>query len=96
MTFNEALKKGIRRLRDPKWANPEAYLRIDVFKSEDGRNLHGPWFRLFERTAQERIGEPTPQTILAFSDLGDRIRAGEAWEEYVGPIDEEDQKRIPK
>ncbi len=80
MTAGEAAKHGIRRLRRPVWAHPEAYLRIDIL---DGRV--GPWFHLYERKTQEVIGEKTPQTFIGLGDTTDD------YEPYAGPLDPADQ-----
>ena len=58
MSMNEAVAKGITRLRDPNWPD-DAYVRIDLFR--DG---HGPWVHLYSPREQEAIGKPTPQDLL--------------------------------
>lgn len=86
MTIAEATKRGIRRLRCPNWVNPEAYIRIDILQDK-GKNCHGPWMRLFDRVTQERIGEPTPQTVLI--TIGNTLEADDIVE-YTGPRDPAD------
>lgn len=84
MNFSEATGRGLCRLRLARWANPEDYVRIDVF--DDG--TFGPWAHLFS-PVQPVIGVPTPQTMLAFScDSAD-------YEEYVGPVNAADTAPHP-
>lgn len=83
MTIDEAVENGISRVRRPMWSNPNAYVRLDLV--DGGR---GPWLRLYDRTSQEAIGEPTPQVAPCFNDsLTD-------YEEYTGPIDPVDTRSV--
>lgn len=77
MTLAEAATKGILRVRQNHWANPSAYLKIDVF---DG--LLGPWGHLYDRPTQEAIGAATPQTFPLFGE------SSSEWVEWSGPTDE--------
>lgn len=79
MTLNEAVKRGISRLRIAKWRNPHAYMKIDLIG-----NTRGPWGRLYDRKTQEIIEEPTPQSWFLLGEDSDE------WEEYKGPLDEAD------
>ena len=84
ISIQEATKQGIKRLRDPRWVNPEAYIRIGIIEN-GGRRFHGPWGSLYDRKTQEVIGEPTPQKFLLMQLLDDN------GEEYKGPLDKDDK-----
>lgn len=86
MTLSEAAKRGITRLRLPWWANENAYVRIDIV----GNGQAGVWLHLYDRAAQEAIGEPTPQSVLCIGD------STVDYEAYQGKLDREDQKPDPK
>ena len=79
MTLSEAAIKGISRVRRPMWVNDRAYARIDLI----GEAV-GPWLHLYDRAAQNAIGEPTPQSVL---NIGDTTADYVA---YTGQIDVED------
>ena len=82
---------GYVRVRDSKWANPDAYLRLSVFlRAENGRVL-GPWGHLFDRRTQEAIGEKTPQQLLTFAPPFSKVEflAGNI-SPYTGPLDPAD------
>lgn len=83
MTLNEAAKNGINRVRRSMWANPKAYARIDLVSGG-----MGPWLHLYDRSSQEVIGEPTPQTVLNIGDASDD------YEEYKGEIDPADTASV--
>ena len=52
------------RVRDRKWANPQAYMRLSVLQHDHDGRVIGPWAHLFDRQTQQAIGEPTPQAVL--------------------------------
>src|SRR6185369_882346 len=63
VTLNEARQRGISRVRDPKWAHPNDYLKIQIIPNEDGTSRHGPWIKLYS-PLNTVVGIPTPQTLL--------------------------------
>lgn len=72
-TLGEWAKLGVSRVRLAVWANPEDYVRLDLF---DG--MHGPWLHLYA-PVQAVLGYPSPQDVLAASpDTAE-------WERYLGP-----------
>jgi hypothetical protein len=78
------------RIRDPKWANPDAYLRLSVMVI-DGDTEIGAWAQLFDRRTQEVIGEPTPQQILTFNSVFNmKAFLEDEVDEYTGPRDTKD------
>jgi hypothetical protein len=80
MTPREAFRKGIRRIRDPKWACERDYLLIDIFEI-NGERYRGPWVHLYS-PHQPACGQPTPQDLLF-----DRIDWDEGGiEEYTGEL----------
>ncbi len=81
MTITDAIRSGIKRIRRPNWANPNAYVCLTLLP--DG--MAGPWSYLFDRPCQEAINCPTPQELMILGDTTDD------YEEYVGSLDEEDQ-----
>ena len=79
------------RVRDPKWANPDAYLRLSVIEHRDERSI-GPWGHLFDRRSQEAIGEPTPQQLFTMMPPFDFAAfMDEEVVLYTGPFDPADQ-----
>jgi hypothetical protein len=76
MTINEALEKGIERVRNPIWSNPNAYLKIS--------NM---WCFLFDDINQKALDMPVgSQSMLKFQCGNDNY-----WEEYTGEISSEEQ-----
>lgn len=80
---------GWLRVRDPRWVEPGAYLRVTVLANPLGRSL-GPWAHLFSRQTQELIGEPTPQRTMIL----DKAAAffSQDWEVWTGPTDPADDR----
>lgn len=78
MTIREALKARIPRVRQSQWANPNAYLRLPLFK--DG--LHGPWTELYDDGVQQDVlgVRPGSQRLLTLFMLDDEV------EPYIGPV----------
>jgi hypothetical protein len=83
------------RVRNPKWANQHAYLRLSVLlNSDDGMPTRclGPWAHLYDRPTQEVIGVETPQQILTLMPPFDYN--GFLTEEvdlFTGDLDPDDQ-----
>lgn len=42
ISINQAAARGIDKLRSPKWANPNDYLKIDIVEGKPG-----PWLHLY-------------------------------------------------
>lgn len=85
LSIEEAVQAGIARVRDPQWANPEAYMLLHLV---DGKM--GPWILAFDRTTQEAIGQPTPQRIGVWHPwLHTNVKGVVA---YTGPRDREDRE----
>jgi hypothetical protein len=82
MKLNELARAGVLRIRRPMWET--AYLRLDLFRDQQGAYLFGPWYHLFDRACQQSIDEPTPQTTLNVGDDADDYAP------YEGPIDPAD------
>jgi hypothetical protein len=84
MTLHEATQQGIRRVRRPCWAFPDAYLLLDLIATDNGWR-RGPWVHLYERRCQESINAPTPQHLLALQDdTADYVA-------YTGELDRADK-----
>lgn len=81
MTIEECAKAGISRFRDSRWANPNAYMRMDLFPG----GTRGPWFHLFDRESQEVCNLPTPQDVLCTV-----VSTDAEVEPYDGPLDPAD------
>lgn len=47
MSINEAVSKGVSRLRIPKWAIPEDQLHLYIVEQKDGKRVVGPWAKLY-------------------------------------------------
>lgn len=83
MTISEAAKAGIRRLRRPRWADPVAYVRLDLV----GEGNRGPWMNLYDRATQNVCGVSTPQKVFSFES-----RLISDYVEYTGERDVEDHE----
>ena len=66
MTLIEASQKGIDKVRKAIWANPEAYMKIDIV---DGKL--GPWGHLYDQPTQDALGVESPQNTLIIGDRQD-------------------------
>lgn len=79
MTLNEAIERGISKLRLAHWANPQAHIEFDVIHA-DGKAWHGPWVRLYDSSSHAALRVPDPQEYLWHYLLGGDK---EDWQEYV-------------
>jgi len=80
ISINEAAKRGIDRLRKPKWAQPEDHLKIDII---DGRP--GPWGHLYAPFNRECNGrDPVHELMLQGTDETE-------WLPYTGPLPDSDE-----
>jgi hypothetical protein len=64
ISLNDAVAKGIVRLREPRWANPLDHLKIDII---DGQL--GPWLHLFAPFNKTCNGRD-PVDMLSFQFAG--------------------------
>ena len=78
MNLQQAVVKGIVRLRRPEWA-AGVYVKIDL--CDDSM---GPWVHLYDRCSQQAIGTKTPEDVIWLSCNEDD------YEEYEGELDRED------
>ena len=80
MTLQEALAQRIPRVRNSIWHNPNAYIRLPLFK--DGTS--GPWAELYDDVTQEDVLKirPGSQKIIT---MGDHMQIDE-FEIYDGPV----------
>ena len=67
ISINQAAAQGIDRLRQPRWANPEDYLKIDII---DGRP--GPWLHLYS-PANQAINGRNPVDMLELDGRDDEV-----------------------
>ena len=81
MTMKEALDRRIPRIRKANWADPNAYVRLPLFK--DGK--FGPWAELYSEYEQRDVLEirPGSQRFLTLGSLDD-----DGYERYAGPASE--------
>jgi hypothetical protein len=91
ITIDEAVRLGITKLRAPHWADRTAHIEISVHEV-DGKNVHGPWVRLYDPSSQESLGEPTPQKILWFAVFPPGSNTLAEWEVYKDPSAEPDRQ----
>lgn len=83
ISINQAVAQGITRLRMPRWAPTDAYMLLYIIDGE-----LGPWVKLYSRTEQQAIGEPTPQMFLSYTYEKSFDR--EEYEPYTGEKDVKD------
>ena len=67
LSINEAAAQGADKLRQPRWANLEDYLMIDII---DG--AAGPWGYLYS-PANEAINGRNPVDMLLIKGRDDRV-----------------------
>lgn len=67
ISINEAAARGIDKLRQPRWANPEDYLKIDIL---DGKA--GPWGHLYS-PVNETISGRNPVDMLLLKGRDDAV-----------------------
>jgi hypothetical protein len=70
MTIDEAVKKGINKIKKSNWVNKNDYLLLDIV---DG--VYGPWGHLYSSN-NELIGNEDPVNILLLNDNSND------WEEF--------------
>jgi hypothetical protein len=85
MTLNDAIKQRIPRMRNPIWANPNAYLRMPLLSN----NNCGPWMELYDDVTQEHVLEirPGSQHVMA---MGEHMYLDD-FEIYDGPVSPHEQ-----
>ena len=90
MTIQEALDRRIPRIRRPRWAHKDTYLRLPLLP--DGE--YGPWAELYGITEQVAIGIPVgSQTICVL--LPDVV-SEKGYEIYKGPPSQFEAERMDK
>lgn len=67
ISINQAAAMGIDRLRQPRWANLEDYLKIDII---DGKA--GPWGHLYS-PANEAVNGRNPVDMLLLQGRDDAV-----------------------
>lgn len=75
LSINEAIAKGIARLRLDNWASPKDHLEFYI----TGSGAPGPWVNLWSDD-NEAIGQKNPQQIL-ITTIGDLDAT--VWREYT-------------
>lgn len=90
MTIQEALQQRIPRVRQPRWANPDAYLRLPLFAN----GTYGPWAELYDDRTQEAIGIPPGSQKLCV--LLPSIADDKGYESYDGPISSHESENYAK
>lgn len=81
ISINEAARRGIERLRLPRWADKMDHIKIDIV---DGRL--GPWLHLWCPFNTECNGRDPVDQLLS-SDWCDEPE----WEVYRGPLPDSDE-----
>lgn len=81
LSINQAAKRGITRLREPRWADPMDHIKIDLIG-----DCPGPWIHLYCPINKEINGRD-PVDVL---DVGLDYTA-EEFEEYSGPLPDSDE-----
>lgn len=66
MTLNQAVIRGIARVRKAHWKDPLAYLFIGIIKNEDVNSVE-QWCYLFSPMLHRMTGENSPQLLSIFS-----------------------------
>lgn len=70
ISINEAVRRGIPRLRLDRWANPWDHIEITIVKV-DGENLLGPWWNLWSPLNEEINGRnPVKNMVIGPMGLG--------------------------
>ena len=88
ISINQAVKRGIERLRKPMWANPLDHFKIDIV----GGKL-GPWLHLYAPFNKECNGRDPVDVLLPIWCPNTDIKE---FEIYEGPLpdSQEYQKEV--
>jgi hypothetical protein len=84
ISINQAVARGIERIRKPLWATPEDHFKIDII---DGKP--GPWLHLFAPFNEECNGRD-PVDILWIAS-GAETGDVEEFVAYTGPLPDSDE-----
>ena len=80
----EAAKRGIERLRNPRWLDPLDHLKIDIINGEPG-----PWAHIWAPFNKECNGrDPVDMLIVQLGDINEP-----ALVPYTGPLPDSDEYR---
>lgn len=86
LSVREAARRGVERVRDPRWSHPMDHLRIDLM----GDGKMGPWLHLyspFNGVVNQR--DPVDLLVLAGTiNLDNRCLTA-----YAGPLPESQEYR---
>jgi len=63
MILIELASKKINKVKKAIWANPNAYLKLDIID-----NKLGPWGHLYDQPIQDNVGIDSPQNVLIIGD----------------------------
>lgn len=86
MTINEAATGKISRLRLPEWS-PDTYIKLELpALLSSGTCI--VWLELFDRIAQEVLGEDIPQYVFS---MGSEFVEFDYYEAYTGQLDRNDK-----
>lgn len=83
MTLREAINQRIPRIRQPIWANENAYIRLPLMK--DGQ--HGPWAELYDDACQRDVLSIRPgsqRICVVLPEVADQ----DGFDVYSGPVSE--------
>ncbi len=67
ISINEAAARGIDKLRQPRWANQEDYLKIDIIEGKAG-----PWGHLYS-PANMAINGKNPVDMMLLKGRDDAV-----------------------
>jgi hypothetical protein len=78
MSINEALFKGVSKIRKPNWSNPMDHLELTILPPKSRMNpsedkVLGPWGRLWSPINKPVLGFEDPKMVLLITfDLDER------------------------
>lgn len=89
ISIRDAASDGIRRIRQPNWANPKDYLLIDILED----NTPGPWVHLYSPINQSVCQQRNPQDILWVGSGCHGAGTEKLYEPYTGDPDADERQR---
>ncbi len=96
ISLDDAMLRGITRLRYPTWRHLDDYIKIDIVTIPDqfgtGKSICiGPWMRLYSVTNNEIHGKNPVEFLWALLDKGPTTTREKIYVEYTGKLSPDDE-----
>ena len=86
-SLNDAVKRGVDRVRQPNWSNPLDHLKIDLYPN----GTHGPWIHLYAPFNKECNGRDPVDMLWLPPPTGMVDADAKSFYAYTGPLPDSEE-----